>query len=79
MFAGVSPGQCASAGPVFEVGHHVGAAREDLDMFRTRSGPLYRSDAGETPRPAAAVQRLHHIQSEETRLFTKSFTYNEEN
>lgn len=59
-----------------EAGHLIGAAREDLDVFRTRSGPLYRSDAGPTPRPAAAVLRLHYIQSEKTNLFTKCFTFN---
>lgn len=38
---GVSPGQCSSEGFVRQVGHPVGAARENLDVFRAHSGPLH--------------------------------------
>lgn len=39
--SGVSPGQRPSEGPVRQVGHPVGAARENLDVFRAHSGPLH--------------------------------------
>lgn len=61
---GVSPGQCSSEGLVRAIGHFPWASRENLDMFWALSGPLYGSDEGQTPRPAAAVQRLHHIKGE---------------
>lgn len=56
-----------------EAGHPVRSARENLDLFRALSGPLYQSDEGPAPGPAAAVQHLHHFQSENTE---KSFTFN---
>lgn len=66
VFAGVSPGQRASEGSVLEAGHLIRAAGEDLDMLRAHSHPLHGSDEGPAPRSAAAVQRLHHVQSEKT-------------
>ena len=54
-----------------EVGHLFRAAREDLDVFRTLSGPLHRSDEGQAPGPAAALQHLHHIPSEKNQRVHK--------
>lgn len=55
VFAGISPGQCTSEGPVLEAGHLIRPAGEDLDVLRTHSHPLHRSDEGPAPRPAVAV------------------------
>lgn len=66
VFAGVSPGQCTSEGSVLEAGHLSRPAGENLDVFRTHPHPLHGADEGPTPRSAAAVQRLHHVQGEKT-------------
>lgn len=65
-FAGVPPGQCPPEGSVLEAGHLFRAAGEDLDVFRAHSHPLHGADEGPAPGSAAAVQRLHRVQSEKT-------------